>query len=121
MILSADVMTNPPIPPKILSDSLIIISAIPGFNWYSSAILIPYSDALILSKSTILPCEFEMYFVEITMTSPSCNLVSFFTKVFSNSSKILNLFSILSASSGITVNCTIFYRFYFFFIVLKSF
>ena len=32
IMLSADVITNPAIPPKILSDSLIIISAISGFN-----------------------------------------------------------------------------------------
>ena len=53
-------------------------SAIPGFRLNSFAIFSPYSDALIFSKSTILPCEFEIYLVEITMTSPSSNFVLFF-------------------------------------------
>ena len=38
--------------------------------------------------------------------------------VISKASKTSNSFSILFASSGNTDNCTLFYRFYFFFIVL---
>ena len=55
MMLSDDVMTNPPIPPKISSDSLMIISAICGFNLYFLEILLPFSDVLTFGMSITLP------------------------------------------------------------------
>ena len=43
---------------------------------------------------------FEMYFVEITKTSPSSKDTLFFSNVFNNVSKTSNFVSILSAKSG---------------------
>ena len=108
IMLSADVITNPAIPPKILSDSLIIISAISGFNRNFFEISEPSSEILIFCNSIILPCEFEIYFVEITKTSPSCNFVLFFSNVSAKTSKTSNFSSILSAKSGKTVRFIIF-------------
>lgn len=100
-MLSDEAITNPPIPPKILSDSLIMISATSGFNLNFLEIFIPSFDVFILCISIILPCAFETYFVDITMISPSCNSLLFFVMFLTMSQKHQIFLSFFLLKEGI--------------------